>query len=306
MEETPEIHSLKLQWVHARTHRERAELEAKMWQLAPLEERKPGRAKYVSRLLSISLRPAEARASLHNAAQLADPLWERVDGPEMMLIESATRVLQRARLRAVAENLPEPEALKRELVEYDSWVPVRTEAGVFRKRPQRPRGMAATSAPVGAGASRDRWAAVRASIKRVVDIELAKVGDMHTRGKLRAQLESEVSTLVDLFMARVRRERKNATLNDAPLPLNLHADRKALRAACQLLSVDPPIANDCVDHLTYTTAKKHFRKLAMEYHPDHNLDPGAVDRYKEVVDAMQLVETSYQERNTTKDATHGE
>ena len=35
--------------------------------------------------------------------------------------------------------------------------------------------------------------------------------------------------------------------------------------------------------------KKAFRKLAFEYHPDRNKDPGAEDRFKEINEAYQIL-----------------
>ena len=290
-----DMEQIKLRWAHAKTHRERAEIEQRIYELAPKDVRRKGCARWASSVLSIPINSAEKRTELRLAGSLAEPLWERIDGPEMMVLEAASRLLARARLRAIAEGVQEPEAMRRELAEYDTWLLVKTDNGTFRKRPQRPRGMGHRSP--GGGASRERWAAVRAAIRRVVDVELSDVASAHARGNLRAQLESEVSTLVDLFMSRIRAARRTSSLDDTPVA-GVLPDRKAIRDACQLLSVDAPAAGESIGHITYAQAKKNFRRLAMEYHPDRNSNEGTVERYQAVVEAMQIIESSYQQKDS--------
>jgi curved DNA-binding protein CbpA len=42
--------------------------------------------------------------------------------------------------------------------------------------------------------------------------------------------------------------------------------------------------------------KRAFRKLAFQYHPDHNKDPGAEDKFKELNEAYQVL-SSPEKRN---------
>jgi len=281
------------------TQRERAEMEGRMFELASKDDRKGGCAKWVARTLSVSLRPAEARNSLRQAGPAAEALWARVDGTERMLLESASGALSRARLRAVAENVALVEAVARELAEYDTWNLHSTKNGTFRKPTQRARGFGKRSTHEQrkriksrpSGSARDLWSAVRAALKRVVDAELAELADSHAREVLRGQMEAELSGAVDLLHTRVRTAKKHSQLDGVPSILNVDVERRKLRDACLVLSVDPPAPGKFIIHAVYAVAKRNYKRLVREYHPDHG---GNVERYHAVVEAMQAIESNYQ------------
>jgi len=311
-----DMENLRAQWSYATTTRERIELEGKMWDSVPREARKEyeNARHWAKKVFGYTLYDAEMRWIMRTAATFAGPLWERVEGPERMLLRSAAEIVRRTRLRAVSESVSLDEALLRELREYDSWTMVQTPEGSFRKKPQRPRGFGAppahgkqrpTENRVRRGAARELWQAVRASLKRVVDVELDRIQDARMRELLRSQAEAEVQGMLDLLQSRIRTAKNSASLNGMPAaPVDV--SRKALRAACQLLSVDAPGVGVPIGHAGYLAAKKNFKRLAREYHPDLSgigkNDPQyeqITARYRDVVEAMQTIEKSYQNASAT-------
>lgn len=303
-----DMENLKALWSYATTHRERAQIESWMWDLVPRGERQAGGCRtWLHRTLQVAYRTSEARTSIWMAEPDSQILWDRIDGPERMLVRSGLQILQRARIRSIAETCSLKEAIVRELAEYDTWQKHETAEGTFRKRPARPKGFAIGTRPKRdrrdpanvakrVQSSRELWGAVRAAVKRVVDAELQSIGDMRMRESLRSQIEVEISSMISLLNGRIRNAKQNASLNNAPVTRG-SADRKKLRAACQLLSVDPPAIGEHASHAMYMAAKKNFRRLAREYHPDVTGD-ASHDRYDAVVEAMRTIEESYQAKDS--------
>jgi len=313
-----DLENLKALWSYATTQRERAEIESWMWELVPRAARcKAGGLRlWLHDELHVPYRTSEVRTAIRMAGPDAALLWERIDGPERMLLQSAGSVLTRARLRAIAETCTLREAIVRELAEYDTWLKHETPEGTFRKRPARPKGFARGDKPgrdrrdpanvaKRVQSSRELWGAVRAAVKRVVDAELHGIGDVHMRDGLRSQIEIEINGMMSLLNSRIRNAKQNASLNNAPVA-SAASERKKLRGACHLLSVDPPSPGEYVDHAVYVTAKKNFRRLAREYHPDVTGD-ASHDRYDAVVGAMRVIEESYQAKDSaTKNQESGQ
>ena len=286
-------------WKLATSERERADVEADLWGTATRAERDGySSGKWTARTLGIPQRLAVARANLRFSGPAAAPLWERVDGPDRLALHAATTVLRRAKLRAAASATPLDAAVRAELAEYETWPLLRMADGTsYRKRPSRHRRGTAPSTASTNGtvdATRERWATVRAAVWRAVDGELLGVVDLRTRELLRSQVEAELSSLVALLGARIRREREASSLNGAAPPAPNGSGRRALRAACAVLSVDPPRTAARVDHETYRAAKKNYRALVREYHPDASGTEGTRERYQAVVEAMVAIERSYQ------------
>lgn len=292
-----DLENLKAMWSYAPTQRERSRIEGLMWELAPKEVRRLGLAKWLNKLLDTPVQPVEARSKLRLQEGDAEALWARVDGPERMLVHTAGGVMSRAKMRAKAEAIPLVRAIERELAEYDTWLLRTTPAGTYRFRPPRPRGSvmgqihaktAKTTTDV--NMARELWATARAAFKRIVDYELRDLADRHTKELLLGQSMVEIETAITMLQGRVNRARINASVNGAPI-VAVVDDRKAVRDACATLGVDAPGRGEHVDHALYMAAKKNFKRLVREYHPDQG---GDVDRYDAVVKAMRAVEENYQ------------
>jgi len=205
-------------------------------------------------------------------------------------------ILMRAKLRAQAERTTLKEAIDRELAEYDTWLPMSTPDGTFRKRPPRPKGTAQRlrARPSGRNEARDLWATVRIALKRVVEHELRDLTDSLTKDRLRGQVEVELEGALGMLRSRVKR----AHLDEAPTVdvADAAKQRASLRNACTTLGVDAPKRGERVDHATYMTAKKNYKKLVRSYHPDQG---GDVALYQSVVEAMRAIEENYQVEDAT-------
>ena len=305
-EQQDAFQTLLTQWSATTSQREMAALEQRMWSQTTREERRgfEGFAQWARKKLGKSQYEIRARSQLHLAGDAAEDLWARIDGTEKMLITSAAKLVGRAKVRAMSEACSLGEAIARELHDYDSWIPaIQDDGGTYRKRPMRPRGFARRddggtpkSGSGNVAESRALWAAVRAAIKRLAEFELRRLADTHTRDLLRGQLEAETSGLMDQFRARIDTAKRRSTSGSET---TIGADDSgALRDACELLSVDAPRPGEVVTHVVYMTARKHYKALVREYHPDHG---GDVVRYRAVVEAMRLIEESYQNQHTEED-----
>jgi len=289
---------LRAMWSYTTTDRQRAEIEGRMWDvarvLAPEDAHKMGGAKWLAATLGVGINDTEARMMLRRAQPASDIIWERVDGPERMTLNSAAGIVSRARIAAKQQSISVQQAVEQELRIYDSWIMRRLPNGrSYRCRPPETRAVRASKEPTSAPPPSDAWTAVRAAILRVLDCELGTEMDPRVRDRLRGQCEAEVQSLVKLLNARIRSVKKNADL-DEPI-IKPSTKRRELRDACTLLGIDPPRhAGGAVDFASYSLAKKNYRKLAREYHPDHNPSPDARGHFEKAVEAMRLVEESYQ------------
>jgi hypothetical protein len=113
-------------------------------------------------------------------------------------------------------------------------------------------------------------------------------------------MEAELEGMVRLLQSRVLHARNTAHLDGAPAVVaNPNEERKFLKRACQILSVDPPHGGIDVDFALYKRAKTNYRRLVLEYHPDHG---GDAERYDAVVKAMNVIEERYQATNSSATA----
>jgi hypothetical protein len=298
-----DMENLKARWSFATTQRERAVLERKMWDLGIRDAKTSagGCSRWIHETLNTPLRGCEGRTSLLIALPHSEALWKRVDGPEHLLLESADKILSRSRLRMVAESVTLVEAIDRELAEYDTYPTlVKTPEGNYRKRPGVRRGLGGSARSTKIG-SRERWNTVRAALWQVLDSELLCVTNAHTRGKLRSQAEAEIDGVLRVLQTRIQAAKRSPDTNDDPL-VRVETSRKELARACRVLSVDPPTRNKRVDHKIYMVAKKNFRKLVKQYHPDVSGSDSA-EQYDEIVKALRLVEQDYQDDGSATDAT---
>jgi len=310
-----DLANLEAMWAYTTTQRGRAQIEAQMWEIvAPAlsrTERKHGAARCLSVRLKEPTDTVADRYMLHRHGTVVNELWERIDGGERMLVRRAAQILSKAKLRAASESISLRDAIDSELADYSKGTLIITPAGTFRRREQRPHGTLKGTATtpqvsgrkrsVEVGVARDLWLALRASVKRIVDHELRGIGNTHAKEQLQGQMEAELEGYVRSLQSRAQRARNTAHLDGAPAVVaNPAEERKILKRACQILSVDPPISGIDVDFALYKRAKTNYRRLVLEYHPDHG---GDAERYDAVVKAMNTIEERYQ-ATTSSDATN--
>jgi hypothetical protein len=264
-------------WRSATTERERARLESTIFRTVPREDRRKTRtngsiASVVGPILNHSEYLITLRLRLLRAG--VEAIWERIDGPEQMPMRTAVRLLNQARVRGHAQNLMFDEAFRQELDEYDNLeVCSRVQGRPFRKKPMGPRKTA-----------RATWGSVRAAVRALVERELRGVNE-RARERLEKQMDVEIDTLFEALTARVHRAKKAGDTQDV-LPQAVRTDRNHLRAACQTLGIDPPKPGK---EANGSAAKKNFRRLVHECHPDVAGDAGR-PQYEAVVAAYRYIE----------------
>jgi hypothetical protein len=302
-----DLANLEAMWAYASTQRERAQIEAQMWEIAKPALTRATRKRGISNWLCGRLKEphdvVEDRHMLHRQGLTVNELWNRVDGSERMLVRRAAQILSKAKLRAMSESVSLRDAINSELDDYGRGTLIITPAGTFRRRESRVRGTlkGAATMPHVSGkpkravdltAARDLWLALRASAKRIVDHELRGLGNAYVKEQLQSQMEAELDGTIRSLQARVQKARNTAHLDGAPAVVaNPAEERRLLKRACQILSVDPPHGGIDVDFALYKRAKTNYRRLVLEYHPDHG---GDTERYDAVVKAMNVIEERYQ------------
>jgi hypothetical protein len=292
----PLYDELRAEWLAATTERARAEVEESMWRQVGSQAPKPDPRDWIHLYVpECTVNEIEKRRRVFTARSLAETLWARIDGTEKMPASTAARLLTEARKRAVINGTSNEQALSAVLSDYDKLPTFMFKGKVFRKT---------VTHRQHAAVDRQHWQRVREAIRALVDHELAKHSDASTRAILRGQIDTEIDGLVKLLTRRVQRavEDSKAAHNSVASSANaaLNAERKNLRDACDTLSIDRP-RSGIVDHALLLRAKKNFRALAKEHHPDHG---GSAERYQAVVEAMTVVEASFRRETDTSANQH--
>ncbi len=289
----PLYDELRAEWLAATTERARAEVEERMWQQSRGQDRKKNPRYWIHQYMpEIAVNAIEKRRRVFTAGGLSEPLWARIDGPDKMAVHTAGRLISEARRRARIDNSANEQGLAAVLADYDKLPSYLGPDGktTYHKHASRRQK---------AAGDRQNWLRVREAIRALVDHELAKHSDASMRAILRGQLETEIDGLVKLLTRRVQRavEDSKAAHNSVASSANaaLNAERRSLKAACDTLSIDRP-RNGIVDRALLLRAKKNFRALAKEHHPDHG---GSTERYQAVVEAMTTIEASFRRETDT-------
>jgi hypothetical protein len=291
----PRFDELRAEWAAATTERQRATVEDLMWKQAPVGQRKGDPYKWIRAYLSdrASSHAISCRRRCFTASSLADPLWDRIDGDEKMSYSTASRLLSEARKIGIVGKTP-AEALAETLREYDKFDEVAVVNGKKARRRSNDKQKSARN--------RRHWDLLRRAIHFVVAHELNGVADPETRATLRSQIEVEISGLIGLLIRRVHKVGEDSKTARNGVKSAVNAERRSLKAACDILSIDRP-KSGIVDHATLVKAKKNFRALAKEHHPDHG---GSRERYQAVIEAMTTVEASFRRTPAPPHSTNNE
>lgn len=273
----------------AMKEREKAEIEYKLWDLAPPESRVAdahARENYLVSLVDGNQHDHRKRAYLYNAGPAADILWERVERD--YALNTAVYILQAAKKTRLdlSENALR-EAIATGIREYDSRPQKRILQSGKVARARSPirlptlqeaiKPFRRKKPPVDA---REFWDELRKLIASHVGPRLATTPKL-MQDRLYKEFEMDLKVLIDAMQNKITRLSKQ----DGGI---LEVHRKHVTEACRTLSMDPPKPNKPVD---LTQARKLQRKLARHYHPDTNGgDASLSSLYQQVMKAYETLE----------------
>ncbi len=241
----------------ARSHRDRADIEAHLWELFPKKEKRNWRRReWLRSVLGGHAGQYEMRQAIRDAPAL---LWDRVEAGSIAL-QRAGLVWKEAR-RLMVKGATPVEAIQEVLKD-----PVPTAAAPRSSSRQRE-----------AASTKSEWTQIRAIVKRVVE---DTAGDLHPRERdgLFVLLDLEIKGLVHEFRNRVGSERRSSISAESEIT------RKELRKACVVMRLSPPRWGRPVEGL-----KRQKKRLVQVYHPDKGV---GADRgmFESIMAANQLLE----------------
>ena len=299
----------------AATQREMATVESEVW----MEHRRDARdraedpgnpAPAIARFLNVPLYVVDARRRLLLAGDLADPLWGLLEGD--LTLATAVRLLRCAQTRRVPpETLSQ--SLRRAIAEYYA-LPLQRHLGngkVSRHGPQRPRGTGRTSGrtarehpkrvapdpkPSGDG---DFWKNLRSMCSEYARSRLPDHSDEQVDADLRI-LEADLKVVFEQFTDRVRNKLRDT-------PLTVVVARRQLTEACRVLLLDPPKDRQKPPPAFFEKAKRQFKVLAREYHPDTSTGGEATrPQFESVMNAWNVLQQFQHQLQTANTSSKGE
>jgi hypothetical protein len=272
----------------AQTQRAKAIFEERLWRAAPPAVRRvTRRALYLKEMLDLPVgaNAIEVRGTLLSSG--VELLWDRIDAKgSTMPLYTAARMLREARKQV---DVPLIEALVALLMEYDARPVAYTSRGkAMRKRPMTRINRQPQSPPRVASTF---WSKLRRDIDVFTTARLAGL-PAHDIETLARSLEGDLKVLLDEWQSRVHfaKARANGTA------LEVRVSRRKLADACHAFALVAPRFGDPVDMLE---AKKRWRMLAKEYHPDKR-GGATVDQFHAVEEAWRVLQTYETQRNKEK------
>lgn len=283
MTETEELVAQYKELSGAMTQKERAEIEAKIWDARPpgMDHPLKGRPKapqkhkkenYLHQLLGgKAVGEFIIRAQIHNAGRPADPLWERIEKDYSLY--TAVEILREAR-----KNTPDGlngslvKAIADAMKEYDSR-PHKRHVGngrITRSRsptrlPNPREAVKEAIKPVtrrkmeNPENTRAFWDELRKHVAGFIAPKLMGAPPI-IADKLYKEFEVELKSLLEHFgtkLSRMSKEERTGVFTE------IH--RKRLIDACRRLSMDPPKPGKPVDG---GLARTQWKRLVKLYHPD--------------------------------------
>jgi hypothetical protein len=306
---------LRTDYDAATTERRRAEIETEI--LVEIRRSTPELlGSHVPRaaiadVLGVREGPVEERRYLVLRGELAEPLWSLIDEGDMTL-HTAVELLRRAKSIKVHPETTHS-ALKRAIAEYYALPYARSLANgkvtrhgtperrgrpqvtenkkVPRKPPERPPTAPASvethvrelPEPTASGSNVDFWRQMRATCtdyarSRLPEVEYEQI-EPHLRG-----LEADLKTAFEQFYEAVRRVGRTPSLR-------VEITRRQFTDACRALTLDPPRDIQRIPPQFFETARRQFKRLAREYHPDTSSGGEATrSRYEAVVAAWRTLQ----------------
>lgn len=265
------IDELAFEWKSASSHRERAEVEEKLWAHRPSNLReiygRHFRRRWLGLVTGDSIYSIVCRRALLDAGAPADPLWKAIDDGGMAL-GTASRLLGIARKRGGQLSW----ALCDVMASYSNtgYEARGTNGNLHRRR--RP------------GTGNDQTRFVYAAIRSILEKHLrTRFSDLKEEdlSRLVIDFECEFDVLVASFQKRVGAATRHTRELAAPR-------REHVTDACLTLSMDPPKPGQPAD---LRFARRQQRKLGRLYHPDsHAGSEDTVGQYNAVNCAYRTLE----------------
>ena len=297
----------------AATQREMATVESEVW----MEHRRDARdraedpgnpAPAIARFLNVPLYVVDARRRLLLAGDLADPLWGLLEGD--LTLATAVRLLRCAQTRRVPpERLSQ--SLRRAIAEYYALPEQRRldNGKVSRRGPQRPRGQAKKDRPQPdkprevkkpeEPAGGDFWKHLRSMCSEYARSRLPDHSDEQVDADLRI-LEADLKVVFEQFTDRVRNKLRDT-------PLTVVVARRQLTEACRVLLLDPPKDRQKPPPAFFEKAKRQFKVLAREYHPDTSTGGEATrPQFESVMNAWNVLQQFQHQLQTANTSSKGD
>lgn len=284
-----EATAVRIAYEQATTERARAEAAAKAYLAVRRGQAAAQNGSELRRLtaqvLGVSQYLIGAYRSLLAAGEMADPLWLALDGT--LTWQAAQDLLHEAReTRRQGES--GKQACQRVLTAYEQQPVLRHLPGgrVLRgkgeavsdppeAKPKAPGPTVARTKPAEAApepppeserggqpvTAMAHWAKIRQCVEAYLLSQVAGEFDAEAIGAQMAWLDGELRLVLQQFSHRLRKSTTEPSLREV-------LQRRHVREACRVLLVDPPRKLDAVPPAFFAEAKKRFKALAKEYHPD--------------------------------------
>ncbi len=281
--------------------RERAIAEKNIYDAVPLVERTQGNSSRAREHTLFELlgrgAPAEYRIrfELLNSFDWAAPLWPRIDNKaEPMTLYTAMRLLREAKQLSRKEDLPQPEAMRQILEQYDALnLTFRADgSAIRRKNPSALPSIADAAKGKGRRKAKDAdlsnphifWPQLRAMVAQHIALRL-KDADPLVAEQVWRGFERDLKILTDETTSKLSRIQKS---EEKAANVAKHIGHGAMRAACNALAMDAPKPSQKLD---MKLARSQKNKLARLYHPDsHQGDESMRPQYEAVLQAYQTLE----------------
>lgn len=248
-----------------------------------------------------------ARATLWNAGEAANPLWERVNAKQMLL-STATDLLRAAKQAVMKSSLTIDEGVRAAIEQYDArpyitWVngiPLRK--GAPRRRTSEELKKGPKKLPGPRRLPDDPDAAFVAELRAKV-LEYVRKRLSHSPAVVADKIAREFTTNFRVVMDALRRNLREAVLEDATLALRAKVFKRGdIIDACYTLHIDPPPEDAPAD---VKQARANYVALARAYHPDANDgDETKRPKYEAVCSAYALLK-KYNEHLAKKETPNG-
>lgn len=269
--------------------RRRAELEEQLYDLTddPDGKRgiKGGVPEYLRVRYDLPFYDVRSRHTLLLAGGVAESLWQAIDEHEM-LPSTACTLLREARRRSDLSG----QSLEVEVENgLDAWLDravVRTNKDTGRRH----RSRMPNRAPPSPREALDQIRACATAYTERVGVTL----DRHTRKRIVSDLMSEVDALLAGLLLRVKREEARARTQQAPPAMPRHE----LVDACELLGIPHPTpSRPAID---MGEAKKRYRIIVAQTHPDRTRDDASRPAFEAAVKAMDVIKRYVEEQGSSR------